>query len=349
MTQLSDANDRLARTYLGVLDAFDDKYARADAAGRGTLVSEFAETIWPTVVKAHGWAAQMKTDVATACCAMFPNAAANVLWALLELDERVRWLELAREASHKLKVSDQEVMGADQLFSAELNTLGNLGIAYGDAGKHRPAMGCHFGALRLIRTISEPRRRIDRRAIVLSNLAVNLNGLGKYLSALACAGRALGELEGAGAPESVTHASAHTNRGLAYKHLFIRDRDRTTHDRARAEFEAARDIALRIGYVQSETDALGNLGDLCRLAGRPGDAEELHRRQLDRARDGAKKWSEGNALRSIGEDLKELGRVEEARRVLEDALKVFLDSGETKSASEVESLLANLTPILPNL
>lgn len=342
MSAASDARDQHAQLFLTALADLDDAYAGAQLDRRGMLLERFKRDEWPNVLEAHAWASRLETPQGLRCCAIFPSAGAYVLGHLLTLPERLDWLELASAAVVRLKASLTPLMDPDKLFSVELNTLGNLAIAYFEAGRYRAASRTRIKALRLIEEIEEPVRRAKRRAAVLGSLAADFNETRKYRAAVHCAERALAELASASVEPGMERVTAQINLGLSHKHLFQLGHGREHLDRAEEVYRDALTIAVAGGMIQSETDLLGNLGELSYERGEFVDAENLHRQQLDRAQSGARKWSEGSALRAIAIDVEAQGRLTEAEAIYTEAREAFLLAGEESSAEDAAQRLAAL-------
>ncbi|MBN1420303.1 MAG: CHAT domain-containing protein, partial [Planctomycetes bacterium] len=196
---------------------------------------------------------------------------------------------------------------ADEIARALAN-LGNLALRQGNApralAEFRLALQAHREG---------KRRDPSREAVFLEDVGLALGEIGEREQALASYRKALDVLAGAEGREA---DRARARNGLKVAAL-LRDGDRA---RAREQCESAREILERIGDRGLLAAAVNNLGNLRADAGEHEEAVALFRRSLALRDPAADPLGRAICLSNLGESLLELGRRDEARAAVDEAL-----------------------------
>lgn len=113
-------------------------------------------------------------------------------------------------------------------------------------------------------------------------------------------------------------------------------------DSARAEAEAARELAVSAGDVELEAAALNALGRIHSLAGRYREALEVHEAYLELQRRRGEPAAVALALNEIAIDYRHFGRFGEAIGAYREALEIYRRLGDREGMAMVLYNLANV-------
>lgn len=201
-------------------------------------------------------------------------------------------------------------------------------------GDLRQALGDLDGAIREYRRALELRWRLGQRAqeaVTSSDLGQALHLRGRYDEAAGFFDRAIELWQPVDGPAA--RASPLLNRG----HLHL---DLGEADRAREGFQEALDLFRQAKDSANEAAALNALGSLDLDAGRPGAALESLQRALALREPGSR--AQAVSFTAVGVSLRQLDRLEEARRAYAQALPIFRRLGDSREEAICLGNLARL-------
>jgi tetratricopeptide (TPR) repeat protein len=310
----AEAEERHAVHYEGVLRNANKSYMQGGESvlrGLGLLDQE-----WANVRAGHAWACSQSAanNRALGLCNRYPDAAFHLLDLRQHPKERIKWLEVALEASRTLK---------DR--ASEGYHLGNLGAAYHSLGDYRRSIEYHEQHLAIAREVGD---RLGEGA-ALGNLGIAYYSLGECRRAIEYHEKALAIDREIG--DRLGEGTALGGLGLAYYSL-------GEYRRAIEYQEHA--IAHEIGDRRGEGNALGNLGIAYYSLSEDRRAIEYYEQQLAITREIGDRRGEGNALFNMGLALDNLGERETAITHATEALKIF-EAIEAPAAAKVRSQLTN--------
>jgi tetratricopeptide (TPR) repeat protein len=220
--------------------------------------------------------------------------------------------ELQRDCLRDKEAALQAFTQAEPLFVGDRNSDAAV---WQQLGEIRDLLGDLDGAIGEYRRALELRRRLGDRsdeALISSNLGHAFHLLGRYDEAAALLDRALALWQTSDDPDK--RAGTLLNRG----HLH---HDLGENDRARERFSAALALFRQAKDPVNEAAALNALALLDLDAGRP--AASLAPLQAALALRSPGSRGRAVTLTSLGVALRDLGRLEEARRAYAEALPIF--------------------------
>ena len=270
------AQVRHAMHYYRILSEAEKLFLQGnDASLRGLSLFDSERS---NIETGYDFAARHASDnkPAAKLCIQYSNAGVYISELRHHARQRIKWLEASLTAAKRL--------GSP---AAQVNALGNLGIAYKNLGEFRRSIEYYEQTLAISSAANN--RRLE--SIAFGNLGVAYGHLGdngralEYQEKHLTIAREIGDRRG--------EASALANLAGTYARLNELHRAIEFYELAKVSFQA-------LGDRRGEGNVLANLGSVHALLGEPRRAIEFYQQRLVIAREIGDRRGEANALGNLG-------------------------------------------------